>query len=129
MNASSASTALGGAGTILLADNEPGVRAFIRHVLQQRGYKVLEAKNGDEAIQQAKQHGETIRLFICDVVLPDLSGWSLVEKIVALQPGVKVLFISGYPDEIVAKLGVADCLEKPFSSTTLTEKVRQMLER
>lgn len=129
MNSSSDRKQLGNGQTILVAENELGVRAFLRYVLQERGYKVLEAKNGDEAVRQAQQHAEKIHLLICEVVLPDLTGPSLAEKIVALHPGVKVLFISGNPDEDVIKHGVVGCLQKPFSLRTLQERVRQILDQ
>ncbi|MEZ0370189.1 MAG: PAS domain S-box protein, partial [Candidatus Sericytochromatia bacterium] len=120
---------LPGHETILLVEDEAAVRALTRFTLQEQGYKVLEASRGEEALHLARAHREPIHLLITDVIMPGISAKLLAESITALHPETRVLYVSGYSDDIV--LGLSDTpvsfLLKPFSSIELGQKVRQSL--
>ena len=122
-----------GTETILLAEDEDGVRALTRHVLQAAGYTVLEAADGAEAVAAAAAHPGSIHLFVTDVVMPGLGGREAAGRLLAARPGVKVLYLSGYTDDAVVRHGVAhaevDFLRKPYSPTDLAYKVREILDR
>lgn len=117
--------------TILLVEDEAGVRALTQHVLQTCGYKVLEAAHGGEAIRIAEKHAGSIDLLITDVVMPGIGGRLVAERVVALKPGTKVLYLSGYTDDAVVRHGVlqseAAFLQKPFTPSLLAVKVRKVL--
>ena len=120
-----------GSETVLLVEDEDGVRSFARHVLADLGYSVLEAADGDEALRVAGKHAGQIHLLITDVVMPGLGGRPLAEHVQALSPEAKVLYISGYTDDAVVRHGVLEeevrFLQKPFSSMALALKVREAL--
>ena len=121
-----------GSGTILLVEDEMPVRALARRVLEQAGYTVLEAEDGVEGSRVADQFAGHIDLLVTDVVMPNLGGRGLVERLRATRPNMAVLFISGYPDGEVERGGLtsdgAIYLEKPFSPRMLRDTVRQALE-
>jgi two-component system cell cycle sensor histidine kinase/response regulator CckA len=123
---------LSGSETILLIEDNDRVRELARLALQQRGYAVLEAENGAQALQLAAHHSGSIQMLLADVVLPGLSGMALVEQLTQVQPGLKTLFMSGYADETIAYHGLlkpgATLLQKPFSPMTLARKVRAVLD-
>jgi two-component system cell cycle sensor histidine kinase/response regulator CckA len=108
------------------------VRELARLALQQRGYVVLEAENGREALQVAARHPGSIHLLLVDVVLPGLSGMAVVKQLAQMHPGPKTLFMSGYADETIAYHGLlesgAALLQKPFSPIDLARKVRSLLD-
>jgi signal transduction histidine kinase len=122
----------GGTETILLVEDEAGVRMLTRHVLTARGYKVLEAARGDEAIQLAKAHTGKMHLLITDMVMPVMGGGQLAEEIRALFPGIKVMLMSGYTGDALTRHGGltldACFLRKPFSVRALVLKVRALLD-
>ena len=124
---------LQGTETILLVEDEAVLRNATRQVLQRYGYTVLEAENGDEALDVAARYRETIHLLVTDVVMPGLGGRVLAERLLALRPDVKVLFLSGYTDDAIVRHGVAQdqvaFLQKPFSPVSLGKKVRAVLDR
>ena len=121
-----------GAETILLVEDEDGVRALIREVLQRYGYKVLETRNGGEALIECEQHKGSIQLLLTDVVLAQVTGTELAKRLVVLRPDMKVLFVSGYTEEAIIHHGVLEpgtaFLQKPFTPTVLAKKVREVLE-
>ena len=125
------STTPAGTGTILLVEDEPAVRALARRVLEQSGYHVLEAADGIEAEQVAAQHSGALDLVLTDVVMPNLGGKALVERLRARHPALNVLFMSGYPEGEVDRRGLtgddASYLEKPFSPQMLRDRVRLAL--
>ncbi len=115
-------------GTILLVEDDTGVRATIRRVLTQAGYRVIEASSGGEALAILDRR-EPISLLFADLVLPDVSGFELRDRAVAGRPGLRVLFMSGYP-EGVTPLRVPEgtpILEKPFSPAVLLMTLRHLL--
>jgi PAS domain S-box-containing protein len=123
----------GGSETILLVEDESGVRMLSRQVLVARGYTVLEAAQGHEAIELVQRGGQTIHLLITDMVMPGMGGSQLAEQVRALIPGIKLLLISGYSDDTLLRHGGVmpgtHFLQKPFSVSTLTVKVREILDQ
>jgi signal transduction histidine kinase len=122
-----------GSEVILLVEDETAVRELAARALRQLGYTILEAANGEQALQLVEANGVLPQLLLTDVIMPRMSGWLLAERLSALRPEMKVLFISGYSDKIVThdrrlQNGVA-LLEKPFSPASLARKVRKVLDR
>ncbi|TKS61752.1 MAG: hybrid sensor histidine kinase/response regulator [Nitrospira sp.] len=122
---------LTGSETILVAEDEPGVRALVSHTLRQHGYTVLEASHGVEALVISEQHTKAIHLLLTDVVMPQLNGRELAERLVAKLPELQVLYMSGYPDDAVLRRGLSaadtNFLHKPFTTGALANRVRQLL--
>ena len=118
--------------TILLVEDEARVRKLIVDVLTARGYRVLEATRGEEALRLAKAHSGSIDLALVDVVMPEMSGPDLVRKIRPLRPKMRVLYISGYTDEAIVHHGIPESgaafLQKPFLPDALARKVREVLD-
>ncbi|HZC81182.1 MAG TPA: ATP-binding protein, partial [Nitrospiraceae bacterium] len=123
---------LRGSETILLVEDEPGVRKLAKTILHTHGYTVLEAAQGKEAFRLSGQHTGTIHLMITDVVMPGMSGRELAERLKSARPSMKVLFMSGYTDKAMVHHGELDpCtafLQKPFTPQALARKVREVLE-
>jgi two-component system, cell cycle sensor histidine kinase and response regulator CckA len=122
-----------GTETVLLVEDELAVRMFTARVLQESGYTVLEASTGTEALELAQEYPGAIQLVLTDVVLPQTSGKALAEQLTARYPTLKVLFMSGYPDDAMVhhgrlEVGIA-FLHKPFSPAVLLRKVREVLDR
>ena len=121
-----------GSETVLLAEDEALVRQMARRVLEQAGYTVLAAAGGAEAIQLAQGHKGPIDLLLTDVVMPGMSGRELARRMVEVRPGVRVLYMTGYSDEAVARHGVLDpgatLLQKPFTPAVLAREVRAVLD-
>ncbi len=119
--------------TILLVEDEEGVRSLARLVLEAGGYSVLQARDGREALGVWQAHDGPIHLLVTDVVMPQMSGRELVEELTAVHPELRVLYLSGYPDEALGRHGVieagVDLLTKPFSPLGLSRKVREILDR
>jgi hypothetical protein len=130
--AAAAAEAPRGSETILLVEDESGVRALARDVLEARGYRVLEGRGGREALQICERYGADIHLLLTDVVMPGMSGRALAEQLVLQRPGVKVLYMSGYTEDAIARHGVLEAglayLQKPFTIDSLTRKVREVLD-
>ena len=121
----------GGIGTILLVEDEEQVRIVMRRMLEACGYEVLEAANGREAIQTISDLGKPVQLLVSDVVMPDMGGRQAAERLRAIQPGLRVLFVSGYAGEDNVQDGVPSLdfgfLQKPFTPAALAEAVRVAL--
>jgi len=121
-----------GTETILLVEDEDAVRTMISRVLQGSGYTVLEACQGKEAIEVCRKHRGPIHLMVTDVIMPQMSGRELAERLATVRPKMRVLFMSGYPDKAIVHHGVLDpgtaFLQKPFTLTALENKVREVLE-
>jgi CheY-like chemotaxis protein len=122
-----------GEETILLVEDEPGVRSLACEILRKNGYNVLEAGDGEQALELAQNHGGAIDLLVSDVVMPRLGGGQLAKKLAPLYPDMKVLFLSGYTDSSLVHHGVVskevECLTKPYSAEALACKVREILDR
>ncbi len=122
---------LRGTETILVAEDEEALRLLICETLQQHGYNVLEAADGQGAVRLSERYALPIHLLIADVVMPQMSGRKLAERITAARPGVGVLYMSGYTDDAIVHHGVLDpntaFLQKPFSPGTLARRVRLLL--
>jgi two-component system cell cycle sensor histidine kinase/response regulator CckA len=119
--------------TILVAEDEPAVRALTCRILRKRGYHVLEAKDGTEAVEVASSYEGTINLLVTDVIMPNVGGRELSERLARMRPQVKVLFMSGYTDDQLLQRGVlqsgsGNFLEKPFTPDALARKVREVLD-
>jgi CheY-like chemotaxis protein len=122
-----------GTETVLLVEDERGVREYVRELLEENGYRVLEAGNGTDAIALCDAYVGAIDLLLTDVVLPDLGGSRLTEALTALRPDLRVLYMSGYADDAVVRHGILQgsvaFIEKPFSSEALAAKMREVLGR
>jgi len=120
-----------GTETVLLAEDDEGVRELAGGVLAQSGYTVLAACGGEEALLLNERHAGAIHLLVTDVVMPGISGRELAERLVPLRPNIKILYISGYTDDAVVRHGVlaeeVAYLQKPFTPTGLLLKVRKVL--
>jgi two-component system cell cycle sensor histidine kinase/response regulator CckA len=117
--------------TILLVEDEGSLRAIAREILEDHGYRVIEAGGANEAIEIARRHPEPIHLLVTDVVMPGMNGRALAESLVAARPELRVLYISGYTDDVIAHSGVLESgtllLEKPFTTLALLGRVRTAL--
>ena len=123
----------GGDETVLLVEDEEAVRQLACRALQAQGYNVLEAGDGMAALTVCQRHLRSIDLVVTDVVMPELSGVDLVERLRTVRPQLKVLYMSGYTDSAVLRQGVAvseaNYLQKPFTPDLLTRKVRDLLDQ
>ncbi|MFO1019161.1 MAG: PAS domain S-box protein [Planctomycetales bacterium] len=123
----------GGSETILVVEDAELIRNLACHILRSQGYTVLEASNGKEALKAVEQHPGVIHMVLTDVVMPEMSGRQLSERLRVVKPGLKVLFMSGYTDDAVVRHGVLEAetnfIQKPFSPSSLAGKVRDLLER
>ncbi len=116
-----------GSETVLLVEDEAAVRQVARTVLDRLGYRVLAAASGDEALALASRHPGTLHLLLTDVVLPGPSGPEVAEALRARRPACRVLYMSGYPENLAAGLAGAAFLPKPFSPEALARKLREVL--
>jgi CheY-like chemotaxis protein len=122
-----------GTETLLVVEDEPSVRHLARGVLENLGYEVLSASNGQEALHVAREHkGSPIRLVVTDVIMPLMGGKVMVEWLKTTYPDLKILFTSGYTDDAISQHGVLDegveFLSKPYTPATLARKVRELLD-
>ncbi|MGD0093673.1 MAG: PAS domain S-box protein [Planctomycetota bacterium] len=117
--------------TVLVVDDDKDIRNMVQETLQHLGYKVLVGAGSQHALRLAEGHTGPLHLLVTDVVMPDLSGKELAERVLAKHPQVKVLFMSGYTDNVMLNHGVnwekLSFIEKPFTPTTLARKVREVL--
>jgi len=118
--------------TVLVVEDETGIRALVRKILERQGYRVLDAAKADDAIRVCQDFKGEIRLVITDVVMPEMGGREMVEKLTAVRPNMKVLYVSGYTDDpqiYAAHLAQGSTfLQKPFTLGALLDKVREVLE-
>jgi two-component system cell cycle sensor histidine kinase/response regulator CckA len=125
--------ARGGTETILLVEDEDAVRSLAKTVLDRYGYTVIEARDGAEAEQVGRRAKEYLHLMVTDVVMPGISGLELATRLAPVRPDMRVLFMSGYPDEVIGHRGVlaedVAFLQKPFSPEALAREVREVLDR
>jgi two-component system cell cycle sensor histidine kinase/response regulator CckA len=127
-----AASTLRGTETILLVEDEDQVRAAAREILRRNGYVVIETRNGGEALLICENHAERIHLLITDVVMPFMSGPDLAKRLIAQRADLRVLFMSGYADDHVARHGFSESkiayMQKPLTQISLTRRVREVLD-
>jgi len=120
-----------GSETILLVEDEAGVRNLAKTILQTQGYTVLEAAQGEDALRLSGQHEGLIHLMVTDMVMPEMNGRELAERLKPLRPNMKILIVSGYTEKAIGHHGELDpgmaFLQKPFTPQTLARKVREVL--
>jgi CheY-like chemotaxis protein len=121
-----------GRETILLVEDDQAILKMTEKMLKQLGYQILTAQTPKEAINIAQKYTNNIHLLITDVVMPDMSGPELTERLLTIFPNIKVLFMSGYTANVIAHQGVLDegvhFIQKPFLIKDLGTKVRSILE-
>ena len=120
-----------GSETVLLVEDEKGVRELAREYLEMTGYTVIEAEDGHTALELAAMHEGPIHLLMTDVVMPGISGRELAGRVKAIRPEIKILFMSGYTDQAVVHHGILDTdavlLQKPFTMAALAARLREIL--
>ncbi len=118
--------------TILFVEDDDLVRKLNLKILKQLGYSVIHAENGKSAVETAKSHDGEIDLLITDVIMPEMNGDELASKISEIQPGIKVLFTSGYTEDVISPHGIleegAQFIGKPYKPQELAEKIRELLD-
>jgi len=119
-----------GSETILIAEDQPLVRDLAVETLRGLGYRVLAASDGDDALRIAGEHTGPIHILLTDVVMPGMDGWIVAERALALRPGLKVIYTSGYTDDVVGAQRMLDAgaayLPKPFTPAALSAKIREV---
>ncbi len=122
--------AAGGAETVLLVEDESGVRKLVGSVLAGQGYEILETGDPLEALRICEEYREPIHLLLTDVVMPNMSGRELADRAVKLRPDLRVLYMSGYTDHVILHHGIAGTpfIQKPFTPGALTRKIREVLD-
>ena len=114
--------------TILLVEDEPAVRTLFATALSRAGYKVFEARNGEEAVKLFEQHASEVDLLLTDMRMPFMGGAELAKELRSRKAGLKLICISGYPGSLHT-LDTTDFLAKPFSRDEMLRKVRDVLDR
>ncbi|HEV8540137.1 MAG TPA: response regulator [Nitrospiraceae bacterium] len=118
--------------TILLVEDDHAVRILIAQTLSQIGYRVLKAADGVEAMALSESYHGPIHLLVADVIMPQMSGPELVDRLTTARPNLKILYISGHPEEAIIRHGVLEAgvqfLPKPFTPENLVRKVREVLD-
>ena len=121
-----------GSETILLVEDDADLRDLSRRVLTMNGYRVLAAAHGRDALRVSEEHADGIELMVTDVIMPGMSGREVAERLQTARPKMKVLYVSGYTDNIIAERGMLApgmaFLQKPFSPSNLAAKVREVLD-
>jgi CheY-like chemotaxis protein len=127
----SAQSTTGGSETVLLVEDEESVRQLVRETLEAKGYTVLEAEDGETALQVVARHTGSIDMLITDLVMPGMSGRELAKQLCSSHPRTKVLYLSGYTEDAFIHQGGLDpdtsFLQKPFTLQALSRKVRDIL--
>ncbi|MBU1218992.1 PAS domain S-box protein [Myxococcota bacterium] len=123
---------IGGTETILVVEDEPSILKMTRTMLERKGYSVITAASPGEALEKAQKHSGKIDLLMTDVIMPEMNGRFLAEKISATYPGIRLLFMSGYTASVIAHHGVLEdgvsFIQKPFSMADLMTSVREVLD-
>ena len=126
------SLAVKGTETILVAEDSEPVRRIVVRAMENYGYHILEAVNGFEAVEKAADYKDNIHLLITDTVMPKMNGKELAEKLLKVRPSMKVLFMSGYPQDVLSRQGKIDpsihLIQKPFTNDELAARIRGVLD-
>jgi CheY-like chemotaxis protein len=112
-----------------VAEDEESVRSLVRRILEGCGYEVLDAARGEDALARFTQAGGAIDLLVTDVIMPGMSGPELARRLRSRNPGLRILYMSGYTDDLLTKHGIrdADFIQKPFSPDAFARKVLEAL--
>ena len=114
-----------------MAEDSESLREMAQEYLESIGYTVIAAASGEKALQRAKDFEGPIHLLLTDVVMPEMSGPELANRLALLRPGVKIIFTSGYADDAIARQGILDprvaFIQKPYRPKALAKKIRQVL--
>jgi two-component system, cell cycle sensor histidine kinase and response regulator CckA len=116
--------------TILLVEDEAGLRDLLRKILRRQGYTVIEACDGAAAERLFETHANSIDLLLTDVVMPNMGGIELSQKLLAIRPGVKIVYMTGYAQNDALTNAVdrgAELIQKPFTPQALSKKIRKAL--
>ena len=119
------------AATVLVAEDDQNIRLLVARVLRKHGFEILAAESGEEALGIAEKHRGAIDLLLTDVVMPDLPGPALAAELCEHRPDCRVLYMSGYTDSIITRMGPGEnlvMLQKPFGERALVEAVRAILQ-
>ena len=118
-------------GTVLLVEDSDSVRAVVAKMLEEGGLTVLQASGGEEALAFARRGGLQIDLLLTDIVMPEVSGVELADRMERERPDVRILFMTGYAEEVVVNEGILgknrECIGKPFTQEQITRRVRKIL--
>jgi two-component system cell cycle sensor histidine kinase/response regulator CckA len=117
--------------TILVVEDAESIRRMVCAMLMQFGYHCLEAGDGAEALDVLESDGESVKLLLTDMIMPNMSGAELAQEVARIRPEIRIMFMSGYADDPVVRTienMPAIFLAKPFTATILVEKVREALE-
>jgi CheY-like chemotaxis protein len=121
----------GGRGTVLLVEDSDLVRDVVAKFLEEGGFAVLQASGGEEALALARRGDARIDLLLTDIVMPSMNGLELADRVERERPGVRILFMTGYAEEVVADVGILgvdrECIGKPFTQEQITKRVRKLL--
>jgi two-component system cell cycle sensor histidine kinase/response regulator CckA len=121
-----------GCETVLIVEDETDLRELARELLEANGYKVIEAERGEKAIQLVEHSHTPIDLLLTDVVMPGIGGRQLAKRLLELRPGLHVLYMSGYTDDVITSRGVLPekslLMPKPFTRAILLRRVREALD-
>jgi CheY-like chemotaxis protein len=122
----------GGTETLLLVEDEAAVRSSARRLLERQGYTVLEARHGADALRLVEESGRPIDLVVTDLVMPEMGGKELAERLRVHRPGLKILFMSGYTEKAITADGVmppkTGFVETPFTVEQLMRRLRELLD-
>ena len=121
----------GRSGTVLLVEDSDLVRDVVANMLESDGLTVLQASGGEEALALARRGDAPIDLLLTDIVMPEMSGVELADRLERERPGMRILFMTGYAEEAVVKEGILgkhrECIGKPFTQEQITKRVRELL--
>ena len=122
----------GGSETVLVVEDQFALRHMVVEILEELGYRVLEAAGAERALILASSHPTPIELLLTDVAMPEMNGRALAEELVKGRPGLKVLYMSGYAEDDALRFGVVhglvELIKKPFTAQALARRVRQVLD-
>ena len=122
-----------GSETVLVAEDDRSLRLLAKTLLEEHGYRVIEAEDGEDAVRKFKENQEQVRLLLLDIIMPRLDGRKAYEEIKKLQPNIKVLFASGYTEDLLSIKDILDqgldFIQKPMRPHDLLVKVRTVLDR